>query len=180
MPQPAQASALLAHFVSLFSVLGKEPDAQGMSSVALAVAGLGMQHVAQEAQSIASRVVKKPDVNSQTLCNLVWSMALLDILDLKGFHLMLDMLEVCTNNVVGRKDLSQLHQAHCHLEPLSKNSEEYAAWEHVKDKLASLAIGSSVGYAPIGKAPSGSDTLHATLESLRVRHSGICSSRHMW
>ena len=75
MPQPAEASALLAHFVSLFSVLGKEPKTQEMSNTALAVAGLGVPHVAREVQSIASRLVSSPDANGQELCNLAWSMA---------------------------------------------------------------------------------------------------------
>ena len=165
MPQPAQASALLAHFVSLFSVPCREPNAQNMSNTALAVAGLGVPHVAQEVQSIASRVVSSPDANSQNLCNLAWSMALLNMLDLKDFDLILDMLKVRLINVVTTDGLRQLHQAHCHLEPLSKNSGEHAAWICAKDKL-----GNSVGHAPTGKAPSGSDILHAILESLGVRH----------
>ena len=35
----------------------------------------------------------------------------------------------------------------------------------VKDKL-----GNSIGSAPTGKAPSGSDALHAILQSMGVRH----------
>ena len=165
MPRPAQASALLAHFASLFSVSGKEPNAQDICNTALAVAGLGVQHVAQKVENTVSRVVSSPDANSQHLCSLAWSMALLNILDLKGFALTLEMLDVCLNNVVTIYGLRQLHQALCHLEPLSKNSKEYTAWMHVKDKL-----GNRVGYAPLGKAPSGSDTLHAILESMGARH----------
>ena len=169
MPQPAQASALLTHFVSLFSVPGREPSAQESSNTVLAVAGLGVPHVAQEIQSIASRVLNRPGVNSQSLCNLAWSMALLNMLDLKGFDLTLHMLEMRMTDNVTKQGLSQLHQTLDHLEPLSKNSEEYTAWVCVKDKL-----GNSVGDAPAGTALSGSDTLHATLGLLEVRH-----RRHM-
>ena len=165
MPQPAQAAALLAHFVSLFSGLGREPSAQGMSNTVVAVAGLGVPYVEHEVQSIASRVVSSPDANSQNLCNLAWSMALLDILDQTGFDLILDMLKVRTNNGVGRKGVSQLHQAHCHLEPLSKNSEEYAAWVVVKDKLEK-----SVGPAPKAEIHPGSDALLSLVEELGLRH----------
>ena len=165
MPQPAQASALLAHFVSLFSVLGKEPDAQDMSNTALALAGLDVPHAAQELQSIASRIVNIPGVNSQELCNLAWSMALSNVLDHKGFDLILHILEVRMKNVVTTRNLSQLHLALDHLEPLSKTSNEYAAWVCVKDKL-----GNNVGYAPTSTAPSGSNTLHAILDLLGVRH----------
>ena len=165
MPQPAKASALLAHFISLFSILGEEPNAQDMSNVALAVAGLGVQHVALDVQSIASRVVSGRGVNSQSLCNLAWSMALLNILDLKGFDLILDMLEVRMNIGVGIENVWQLHQAHCHLEPVSKNSEEYAAWVVVKDKLEK-----SVGLAPKAEMHTGSDALLSIVAELGLRH----------
>ena len=111
MPQPAEAAGLLAYFVGLFSVQGKEPNAQNLGNTVLAVAGLGVPHVAQEVGSLAIRVVNEPGVNSQDLCNLAWSMALLNILDLKGFDLILHMLEVQMNNGVKLDNLTQLYQA---------------------------------------------------------------------
>ena len=165
MPQPARASALLAHFVSLFSVLGQEPNAQDMSNIALAVAGLGVQHVAQEVQSIASRLASSPDANSQNLCNLAWSMALLNTLDLTMFELILDTKKLRINNVVGMQHVSQLHHAHCRLEPLSKSSEQYAAWVVVKDKLEQI-----VGPALKAGRHTGSDALLLIIDELGLRH----------
>ena len=95
-----------------------------MSNTALAVAGLGVPYVAPEVKSLAIRVVNGPGVNSQDLCNLAWSLALLDM---NMFELILDTWELHVKHAFGIRGVRQLYQAHCYLEPLSKNSEEYAA-----------------------------------------------------
>ena len=83
-PEPAQVSSLLVHFSSQFAIQSRQPSLQSIINVVLAMAGFECEQTSHVVKELAHRLVDehRADLVPQEVCNVLWSLAVLNVLDI--------------------------------------------------------------------------------------------------
>ena len=161
-PEPAHLSNLLAHFSSLLSVHGRQPTSQAISNVVLATAGLGVMQFSHVMKDLAHGLVatNRADILPQTACNVVWSLAVLDVLDASTFKMFCSIIFSRCHGQLSAQDVTQLYQALYKLQPPSSDS----TWDQLRQEVTATL-------GPLRLTPSQqSPALHAVLQTLQLQH----------
>ena len=162
-PNLAHLSSLLAHFNSLFAIPSRQPTSHNICNVVLAVAGLNFEQSRHTAKDLAHRllVTDRADMVAQQLCNTVWSLAVLNVLDMATFKLFWSIILSRYHGIVSVPHVTQLYQALYKLQPSSND----LAWQQLRQEVTATL-------GPLRLTPSQrSPALHNVLQALQLEHS---------
>lgn len=159
-PEPARLSSLLAHFCNLFTLQGRQPKSQAISNVVLAMAGFGQSsHVVED---LAHRllITDRADLVSQEVCNVIWSLAVLNVLDTATFRLFWKILLSRFHGQMSGPGVRQLYQALYKLQPPSYN----LTWQQLRQEVIN-----TLGPVHLDHSQQ-SPALHSMLQTLQLEH----------
>lgn len=162
-PKPAHLSSLLAHFCSLLAIQNRQPRSQSISNTLLAMAGLGCEQPSHVVKDLAHRVLvtDRADLVPQHLCNTVWSLAMLNVLDMATFKLFWSIIVSRCHGNVSAPHVTQLYQALYKLQPPSND----LTWQQLRQEVTATL-------GPLRLNPSQrSPALHNVLQALQLEHS---------
>ena len=151
LPSHDVVTAMLDYLVKLCQAPSLQPDLQAISNCFKACAEFGLDMKPACVQALLKHFMEMPvsDLRYQANCNLAWSLAVMQCLDLKTFEVLLDKLTAKHNFSVQARsqsssaqlntaDTHQLYQALAWLSPPS-GSKQMAAWFKLRSRLQTLA-----------------------------------------
>ena len=161
-PEPGHLSTLLAHFSSLFALPGRQPQCQGISNVILAMAGLGYEQSSHVVKDLAHRLigVYGRSLVLQDVCNVTWSMAVLNVLDIDTFKQFWSAIFSRCQGKVAVQAVQQLYQALYKLQPHSDD----LTWQQLRQEVTDM-----LGPVPV-RTSQRSPALHSVLQNLQLEH----------
>ena len=167
LPPTQQASLLLDQFVMLCNISPpQQPGLRDLSSVVAAAAGFGLTHLRYVVQGIGLQVIHTEGPDSQNVCAVCRSMAMLNVLDLATLETVLINLHVQGSNVVSKTSLNQLYQALYSLQPFPHDSKAmHTAWGGVYQRVKALGDKDCLLVMQ-----NSCETLNQALVSLQLRH----------
>ena len=133
LPKPAHLSSLLAHFKSLLTVQGGQPKPQEISTVILAVAGLGSEQSSRVVRDLACCLMSLHMAHMvlQHLIIVAHGMAVLNVLDLSTFRKLLGIIGSMEGSNVPAKGVRLLYQALYRVEPPSHDLTWERSWQEL-------------------------------------------------
>lgn len=162
--QPASAglSSLVAHFVTSFTLPGRQPSPQAISNVMLAMAVVGTEHSSPVVKDLARKFVgvHRVDLVPQQVCNVIWSLAVLDVLDIATFKLFWNIILTRFCDVLSDSEVRQLYQVVYKLQPPSFD----LAWQRLRQEVTDTLGPSCLD--PSQQSP----VLHRVLQTLQLEH----------
>ena len=174
------ATAMFDHLLFLSQTPSLQPNSQAISNCFLACAEFRLDMKATCVDALLKHFmgVQVSDVRYHVYCNLAWSLAVMQCLDLNTFEALLDKLTFKHKFIVQASSHSsfaqlntagirQLYQALAWLSPPS-GSKQMAAWFKLRSRLQTLAPEPRVGKL----SPRGQTVLWAALAKQGVPYAG--------
>ena len=141
LPQPEHSWHLLKWFANLCTMSPhQQPSPEDHRVVIMTAAMLGLAEVFQIVQYLGLQVVNTANVAKPTLCSVLWSMSVANILDIATFTLFLDTLSTqSSEGALQDSDIRRVHQALFRLQPFDHDSQEvHQAWNKASQRVQQM------------------------------------------